>query len=352
MKDESLLLECINRIEVMKLPLSNIVRNVLPFTKNFILVDYLNFCAYVDKVTGELGVVDNYDGEYETSFVYKGCNCILTSENIIMFQKNKILKYEVDFDEYQIFKGVIIFHKNNSRILEIFKMDTFEVVQEICTYDWEYFVNVYEDPQLEKCFIIVSFRQHTEVNFQIYDIKIEHLVEYSFKSFQNMLSVLVLNSNTILYRMESYTGLLDLNCKTNSFQLCLADKEIEEISFLHGINKTFVKSSSMFFIIEEKEIGNIKTKSLNKIQTLIDTEIISNSMYFSYDTCQPHFNEKQDVVIYMYNNSLFISKTTDNRILLMKPLEQSYSYSSISYSDTDLCVYLGTSNGDIIILSV
>ena len=82
-------------------------------------------------------------------------------------------------------------------------------------------------------------------------------------------------------------------------------------NYIPEINRTFLKFSDVFFILDMSTVHMLIENSIDEIRQFIDNGTILSSMYFGYnDNVSPIFIYNSDVVIYIYNNHICYSKTT------------------------------------------
>ena len=108
----------------------------------------------------------------------------------------------------------------------------------------------------------------------------------------------------------------------------------------------------MFYVIHKKHIDSLCTLSLSAIQNLIDNEELSDSMYFGYTAVNPFITETHNMVIYIYNQTLFVANLHKTfEILYIKDIGQLFSVCSIQYDNKYSTILIGMHDGDIVLLN-
>lgn len=176
-------------------------------------------------------------------------------------------------------------------------------------------------------------------------------------------NILKIRSNEI-YNVEYYELFVmrnDTIVKTNKgYYVMKEDKiikwdlydEILKIEYLSGIDKYMIfvnlngyeSSTVLFFVLCLKDVEFMYTiRTFSELICKIECEDESNSMYYKTDTL-PKFSTKEDVVVYMFQNNVFISETCQPYRLYFKNLD-SDNYFSIEIGESH--VYLGDKDGNV-----
>lgn len=86
---------------------------------------------------------------------------------------------------------------------------------------------------------------------------------------------------------------------------------VHSARFMSNNNTTFISCENFFFILSREAVDELSTHcSFMSLITSIDSGELHNSMYFAYDSCQPCFSKHEDVVVYIYDNTVWIATTT------------------------------------------
>lgn len=347
--------KCYTNKMLMSLPFLNSIINVNYLEKDLFIIDYLWFCALLDRKNYTLTVIDNFEGEFKAVFkkfdkVYILCTkCIVVNDEVSRKMYN--LK---EFDYFEIYETIILFYSNDLRNLYVYDIQTLTIVYEVENIPFEYISSVFEDPQTDYMKLFISYNDVTSSNKFIverHDIKTKKIEVFISQWRCKVDSVFILNENSIIHRSGMVSTVFRFGYYYIPTSLDMNSKIIETL-YLYGINSLYIRTSNMFYVIHKKHIDSLCTLSLSAIQNLIDNEELSDSMYFGYTAVNPFITETHNMVIYIYNQTLFVANLHKTfEILYIKDIGQLFSICSIQYDNKYSTILLGMHDGDIVLLN-
>ena len=337
--------------ETYVLPYSNTIVKIISLNLTETIIDYGHFCCFFDSKLCLVNIIDNFEGEYKDVFVLNNSVYIISSKSITLIYNEYKSKLIEEHDAHEIYKTIIIFVRFLKSEIEIFDLKTFTTKRLIKLDKVPFNISVFEDPLTNICKVKLIYNYCKFIHIKVYDIINKfQVIEYTCKCNFNMMQSFNIGLNTLICQSESNCFALNENNIINKFHDCYLKNIIDTI-FLYTINSYYIRFCESFFIIHATHIKDILNMSINNLFQLV--ERVTDSMCFHYDSTEPIFSQKQDFVVYMYKNNMYIVKTYPSFDLYnMKELDQNETYSSISIDETYARIHLGTVDGDIITYSI
>lgn len=151
--------------------------------------------------------------------------------------------------------------------------------------------------------------------------------------------IFFLNHTFMLVKYDDYTCNI-LSIKSGELSHIVDIHFVIAARFIAHLNRSIIITSDYFYILDSNGINTLIDYSLYYLINNIETSKNDSSMYFSYDSCIPAFSEDFSWTCYIYNNNVFISKTTFPFSILVvasidfTPVSITLGYDSILISDS------------------
>lgn len=329
------------------LPYYNTIEYILELDSYTCICVYDYFICSFDFNTNKLLIIDNYNGIFEDIFKIDKIIYILTTKCILQIHNDTKSCYNLEeYIDYNLYKNHILFFCDDYKNVKIYDIVSNCYIFNLNDISFPYVSTLYEDRLLNHLYLYMIYSTNKYKHIYKYDINNKSHEYFSFKCLVPFSIIYNIDDKHLFIKNSCFSFLFDECHAYNKFQISFLNDVIETM-YLDEINCVFFRTLYRCFIIHKKHFIKVKQYNLSSLKDLIDNCDLEYSFYFDYDSCKPCFCFVNNIVTYLFKNSLFIYTLLPHfKLLSMKELNYYCVFNNISIGDITNTVYLTTTEGD------